>query len=467
MTVVQTYHLPGLEPEQIAGWHTLERDGLSLRFPVLNQQVMEQLATGLREAKARVLAGRSAHSIASAIAAAARSFRSGADRGELDRDVAIMSGYSRAMVEHVLDRMEQDWHESVLLRLLDAELDGGHALESFRVQPGRSVRSRAYGPDLTLHIFAGNVPGVAVTALVRSLLVKSAVLGKMGSGEPIVAARFAQVLARIDADLGSCVGVTYWPGEEGGVTERALANADAVVVYGGANAARAIREKAPARVRVIEHGPRFSIGLVGRSVLAGGPGTDRLAMDVARAVATFDQQGCVSPHGVWVEEGGVASGRDFAAAVAESLAALEAELPAGGRSAAESIAIHDARSRAEFRQMAGEETAFWASRDTAWTVIWDRAPDFQPVPLARTLRIHSVQSLLDVPARLAPLGSALQTVAIAADGPTTEVLAQRFAGIGATRITDFARMPWPPADGHHDGRGPLVELVRWVDLEQD
>jgi hypothetical protein len=26
-------------------------------------------------------------------------------------------------------------------------------------------------------------------------------------------------------------------------------------------------------------------------------------------------------------------------------------------------------------------------------------------------------------------------------------------------------MPWLPVAGHHDGRGPLSELVRWVDLE--
>lgn len=467
MTAIQAYHLPGLDAEQIAGWHTLERDGLSLRFPILSEHGMEQVSAGLREAKARVLAGRNARDIASVVAEAARVLRSGADRGELDRDVAIMSGYSRAMVEHVLDRMEQDWNEPTLFRLLDAELDGGRALDSFRVQPARSVRSRAYGPDLTLHVFAGNVPGIAVTALIRSLLVKSAVLGKMASGEPILAARFAQALARIDAGLGSCIGVTYWPGDDGGATERALAQSDAVVVYGGATAARAIREKAPARVRVIEHGPRFSIGLVGRSALADHTRGDRLAMDIARAVATFDQQGCVSPHGVWVEDGGAVNGRDLAESIARCLVALDRELPPGGRSAAESAAVHDVRSRAEFRQMAGEETAFWASRDTAWTVIWDRSPEFRSSPLSRTIRVHSVSSLLDVAARLAPLGATLQTVAIAADGATIEALAQRFAEIGATRITDFTRMPWPPADSHHDGRGPLVELVRWVDLEQD
>jgi hypothetical protein len=56
-------------------------------------------------------------------------------------------------------------------------------------------------------------------------------------------------------------------------------------------------------------------------------------------------------------------------------------------------------------------------------------------------------------------------VAIAADTATIAALAQRFAAAGATRITTFERMPWPPMDGHHDGRGPLSELVRWVDLE--
>ena len=44
-------------------------------------------------------------------------------------------------------------------------------------------------------------------------------------------------------------------------------------------------------------------------------------------------------------------------------------------------------------------------------------------------------------------------------------LAEALARAGATRIAPFDAAPFPPAGWRHDGRGPLEELVRWVDLE--
>lgn len=465
MMETEAFHLPGLRPDDVKGWRTLERDGLTLRFPVLDQHGFEHICDALRAARARTLEGRSAAAIVNAVAEAATTMREDAARDSLESDIAIMSSYAPQMVHHVLERMLQDWTRPALSRLLDAELDGGRALETFQAQRSRGVRSRAFGPDLTLHVFAGNVPGVAVMAMIRSLLVRSAVLGKMASGEPILATWFARVLARVDPELAACIGVTYWPGEDGQSTDHAMRHADTVVVYGGANAARAIRERVPGRVRIIEHGPRFSIGVVSRHVLASAVQADRVADDIARAVAMFDQQGCVSPHAVWVEEGGAIGARALAERIARALALLERELPAGKRTAGEAVGVHDARARAEFRAVAGEDTRVWASADTSWTVICDDVDDFQPSPLSRTLRVHAVPALDDVPHRIAHAGAFLQTVAIAADPATTEALAPRFARIGATRITNFAQMPWPPVAGHHDGRGPLSELVRWVDLE--
>jgi hypothetical protein len=381
--------------------------------------------------------------------------------------VAAASGYAPAMVRHVLDRMQIDWRLPALERLLAAELDGGSALERFRTQPGRSVRSRAFGPELTLHIFAGNVPGVAVTALIRSLLVKSAVLGKTAIGEPVLAAVFARTLAEVDADLGACLGVTYWPGVDEELASAAMASADAIVVYGGVAAARSVRERAPGHARVIEHGPRFSIGLVGREALGNREAAERVAASIARAVAMFDQQGCVSPHAVWIEEGGTVAPRAMAELVARALDALDIELPSGLRSSREALLVHDARTRAEFRAIAGHDMAVWHGAGTAWTVIWDAGGSFEPSPLSRTLRVYPITTLEAAAGRLAPIGAFLQSVAIAADPATIAALAPRFAWAGATRVTDFDRLPWPPPDGHHDGRGPLRELVRWVDLEQD
>jgi hypothetical protein len=54
---------------------------------------------------------------------------------------------------------------------------------------------------------------------------------------------------------------------------------------------------------------------------------------------------------------------------------------------------------------------------------------------------------------------------VAGAGERLQALARALGAAGATRITTFAAAPWPPPEWHHDGRGPLVELLRWTDLE--
>jgi hypothetical protein len=59
----------------------------------------------------------------------------------------------------------------------------------------------------------------------------------------------------------------------------------------------------------------------------------------------------------------------------------------------------------------------------------------------------------------------LQTAAVAGPPTRIEALAPRLVAAGVSRITSFAEMPFPPPFWHHDGRGPLGELLRWADLE--
>jgi hypothetical protein len=178
----------------------------------------------------------------------------------------------------------------------------------------------------------------------------------------------------------------------------------------------------------------------------------------------FDQQGCVSPHVVWVERAAV-NVDAFAAMLGRALDALEQEFPRGSMDAAEAAAIHDVRTRAEFRSIAGEDVSLFEGSGASWTVIRDADTAFEPSCLNRTVRVKQIDRLEDAPELIAPLRGFIQTVAMEGQGDRTDELARTLADAGATRITDFRRMPWPPPTWHHDGAGPLRELVTWVDLE--
>lgn len=496
---IDAYHIPGLDDADVLHWDIREYDdgAVRLRIPVLAPATLERLLQRLREARRHYLATTPVLELTRAIDQAAALFMEPDHpvRALAEAALPAVTGYSPAMIRLVLDRMAADWREPALHALLEAELGDPRVLDSFQEWPaGRSVgsaaggstgsstggdtvphdergrgaaapvRVRAFGPELAFHIFAGNVPGVAVTSLIRSLLVKAATLGKTASGEPLLPALFAQILAQISPALGECLAVTYWPGGDQPLEEVALRAADAVIVYGGGEAVAAIRSRLPVGTRLIEHGPRLSLAVVAREELTT-LAARRVAAEVARAAAVFDQQGCVSPHVVYLERGGEVAPEHFAELVAEEMRRVEAELPRGRLTTAEAATIQQVRGAAEFRAIAGREVRVLASAGTEYTVIYDAEPGFTASCLNRVLRITPLDDLSDLVRHLEPYGAFLQTVGLAAPAARRALLADALGRVGVSRITTLSAMPWPPPAWHHDGQEPLRELLRWVDLE--
>jgi hypothetical protein len=187
---------------------------------------------------------------------------------------------------------------------------------------------------------------------------------------------------------------------------------------------------------------------------------------IARATAAYDQQGCVSPHVVYVESGGALEPKALARAVAAALGDLELRLPRRKLSHAEALAIRNARTRAEFRGIAGRDSDVFGSADTSYTVIYDDDPALITSCLNRTLYVKAIPDADEVPALLAPHRAVMQSVALAGISPAkTAALVHALVDCGVTRITTFEELPWPRMWWHHDGRGPLQELLTWHDVE--
>jgi hypothetical protein len=460
--MIDAFHLPALPdvPTATRSYGTVE-----LRVPVLTPALLREQVRALGEARARGLERRPVAEIVAVIdRVAARLLDRGDElRMTAERALPAITRYSPEMVRRVLDRMAADWRAEPLDELLRAELGDPGVLDGFRAGARGHGRVAAFGPALAAHVFSGNVPGVAVTSIVRSLLVKAATLGKTAAGEPLLPALFARGIAEEDAELGACLAVAYWPGDDEALTRAALESADAVIVYGGAEAVASVRARAPAGARVLAYGPRLSFAVVARERLGAGE-----AGGVARAAAldasTFDQQGCVSPHVFYVEEGGEVGPREWAALLAGEMTAVERELPRGPLSPDESSAIQQLRARAEFS--AGAE--LHASADgTAWTVVYEPDPAFEASCLNRVVRVKPLRDATEVAALVSEHARLLQTVGVAASPERAEEIAAAVGRLGASRVTPLGRMAWPPPWWHHDGHPPLRDLVRWCDLEPE
>jgi hypothetical protein len=471
-TTADAFHLPFLEPQDFDGWSAVGAPSHPLRWPLLNPAGAARLAQLTRSAST-ALKQRSVREIIAVIdAAAERLLRSGPDLDLLTDHIAASTGYSLPMVRHVLETMAPAWRATALEDLVRADLGGTQALDGFlehpagtAAQPRDRLRARAVAPDLSVHILAGNVPGVGVTSMIRALLVKAPVFAKVAAGEPVLAPAFARAVFDVDPGIGQAVAVTYWPGGTTDIEDEVFAAAGLIVHYGGRDAIEDARRRAPAHARFVEHGPRVSFGMVARDALAHERSAHLLARDAARATATFDQQGCVSPHVLFVEDGAVIPPARFAALVAAELAHIEPVLPRGNLSAEEAAAIRNFRTEAEFRALRDGRTQLWEGRDLGYTVIFDPTPAFSGSCLNRTLSVHPVASLFDVIPLVLPFRSVLQSAALAAPDKRMGRLVEVLAAAGVKRVTTFDRLPWPAPGWHHDGRGPLRELVEWTDWE--
>jgi hypothetical protein len=293
--------------------------------------------------------------------------------------------------------------------------------------------------------------------------VKSPTLVKPGLGDVVLPVLFVRALREADAALADAVAVVYWPGGSVSSEDIVLGRAEMVTAYGGDDTVAALRARVPVSTRFRAYHHRTSIGVVGRGAL-GPAAVSTTTDDLARAVAVFDQRGCVSPQVVFVEEGGEMSPAAFADALAVSFEALEDDLPGGALDAAEASTLQQLRGTAEMMGAAGSGVECTHGGTASWTVIFDPDAQLASACVGRVVRVRPIVSAQDLPAVLEPVAAHLQTVGVAGLGQNLDGLAERLGRLGASRVVPFAQVPFPPAWWHHDGGGPLRDLVRYIDL---
>lgn len=462
---VTPYVLPGLDEAAVAEWRTLRFDDLELRFPALTPAQLEAVIERVAASRDAYLAELPVLRVAELLDRAVSRWLEphSAWRRLTEQLLPVVTGYPAAVVRKGLAGYLATFRLENTRRLLEDELRDPRFLDEFRPRGAVGGRSRAFGPRLTTHVFSGNVPGLPAQSLACALLVKSASLGKAAAEEPLFPALFVQSLAEVDPRLAACFAVTWWPGGTADLEAVAFGRAEAVIAYGGEAAIAGIRAAVPPGTRFVAYGHKLSFGVVGREWLS----RERAREAAWRAgydVAKHDQQGCLSPHLFYVERGGDVSPRDFAALLAEALGAYQEAMPRGRVSLAEAAAIRELRAAYEFRPGAA---LFESAGDTAWTVAYDEASEFEACCLNRAIRVRPVDDAADVPALVRPYRAYLQTVGVGLDDPRLERIATALGRLGVDRVCPLGRMPDPSPAWHHDGRYNLLDLVRWTDLEPD
>lgn len=463
-TVLDLAWLPGVELGDTGVWE-LPGEGAVARFPRLTPADIQQVATRVRAARASFLQTLPADRIAELVGAAVNRWLDPFSPylAEACRLLPVFTGYPEPAVRKGLGSFLSGYRTENLRRLLEDELGDPEVLDGFRTRRGAAGRWRAHGPDLAVHSFAGNTPGLPAQSLIAALLAKGASLGKVAAGEPVFASLFARSLAEVEPDLGACVAVTYWPSSAEDVAAAAFAEGEAVIAYGTDEAIAGVRGLVPPRARFIEYGHRLSLGVLCRERLRAAEAAE-LAERAAYDVVRFDQQGCLSPHLLYVEEGGEVDAAGFAGALAHALERWSRTVPRARLTGEERARVAEVVREQEFRSAAGGGAVH---RGDEWAVLLDPSPAFAPSCLNRVVWVKPLPDAAKLTELLAPIRGHLQTVGLAA-GPDRETGVAEVAGsCGADRVCPLGQMGDPLPTWHHDGRPPLLDLLRFTDLDPD
>ncbi len=409
-------------------------------------------------------------------------------RQQLERLLPQATGFDAEMVRLNLNAYLQTFRGLQLQRFVAEDFANPKVLDEFqpRTQGGWT---RAFGPELLVHVWAGNVPALPMWSFVSGLLVKAGSIGKVSSAEPVFATLFARLLAEVEPRWADCFAVVWWPSgtlekthnnaehatdsAEAFATEQTtFALADVVLAYGGNEALQAMQAHVPVTTRFLPHGHKLSFGMVSAAALSvhKAPGVARqAALDVAR----YDQQGCYSPHVFYVQRDAPVSPHDFAQHLAHALATLQHKLPrrvlsleeaaqAGAwREAHEFSSFNDSAPHAPLHAVLGSTEGL----STSTVVFSERPLPLTAGPLNRHVLVVAVNTLDDVMPLIAPQRHYLQTVGLATAPEELLHLGSCLGQAGVTRICALGSMTSPEAGWHHDGRFSLLDLVRMVDIE--
>ncbi len=463
------YLPPGLEREAETSVQRFgpAHDAIELRLATVTPSAIAGWIESIRSAREEHLARRPAAEIHRVLERVAQRFLD--PQSHVRRNaiawLARSGRFSTPMIERALEDTFAPLTAGGVSRWVASEL-GSAAVLDRPTADRKGIPRQAFGPEWMLQIYAGNVPGLPVWPFYSALAMKSALLAKTSSQEPVLAPLLARTIAEEDPGLGACIAVTWWKGGTDELDRAAIRRAPAVLAFGSENATADIGRETHPDATLVLHGPKVSVAYISSASLtrsALGSLVSRAAYDVA----LYDQQGCLSPHAFYVERGGEVVPAAFASALGGALDALREGLPRAEPSAEQSARVQLYRAQAQFDEAVGNRgtRVLASSNGTDWTLVYEDGPSFAPSPAYRTVRVHAVFGIDEVVATLAPVAHSIEAVGLEARGREREHLAAAFAATGIPRIAAVGSLQRPELSGTHGGVHRLLPFLRWSTVE--
>jgi hypothetical protein len=312
-------------------------------------------------------------------------------------------------------------------------------LEGMTGDPARRLFERAATLErrhrgLVTAVLPANVPALAAQVLLPALALRRPVLLKSSSREPLLGAALVHLLGRTEPPLAEALAAVTWRGGDSELEAAAFADAETVVAFGSDDTLRSLEAR---RSGVVGHGTRISVAVV--SADADLPAA---SAGLAEDIALFEQRGCLSVRSILTD----ADADALSAALAEALRRQARRWPPVPLDRPTASALRLARSEAELHGSTVADLPL-----DAGTVIVRSGGPLDPLPAARSVRIHRLGEVAQALDLLAPWRGRIQGAAVA--GERAERLRGELEALEVRRITapgDLQRTDalWANGDRH-------------------
>jgi hypothetical protein len=378
------------------------------------------------------------------------------------------SGLSPQILKGIYEALGQGFSHSVVHQTADKSigipyLDGWVGV---KLDTGGQAWTRALGAR-AVHIIAGNIPNVASMSIMRNAIIRSDMIVKTPSNDPLTAVAVARTMIDMAPDhpITRHLSVAYWKGGDHEVEEALYtpAHVDKIVAWGGLASITHIAKYIQPGIDLITLDPKLSSTIIGKEAFSSDAVMREVAERAAVDIGHRNQEACHNARVVYIQTGTDQAGLQMAGRFSQYLYDSIQALPPHISSAAVAPDPALAEEVNALKMSIGYYEVVGGG--PAGAVIVSQMDE--PVDFARMLT-NRIANLVPFDSLETPIRSTnayTQTIGIYPDSLRTE-LRDRLALHGAQRLVSLGYAGRFANIGPHDGIEPLRRMCKWVVEEE-
>lgn len=377
------------------------------------------------------------------------------------------SGIARPILEALYRNTPKVFTREVICNFIERQI-GRDYLEGWvrkPLAPGQVLNVRAFGAR-SVHVIAGNSPGVAFLTILRSAVTRSDTIIKLPSNDPLTATAILRTMVEIDAThpVTRHLSAAYWKGGDERIESSLYQprNIEKIVAWGGFASITHITKYLQPGIDLITLDPKHSASIIGSQALASDAAIEEVAHLAAVDIGSFNQELCANARVIYVvcDDQDPEQMEKLNRLGERILAAIQALPPTISTPAKEP----NPELQAEIEGIATQEDFYRLYRtadDSVGAVIvsqFDEAVEFSDILYNRTANVVPVPDIEDA---LRRISAAQQSIGVYPDTLKREIR-DALAIQGAQHIVSLGKVTQMGFIGPQDGLEVERRMLKWV-----